>query len=780
MDFGSGMTAIVGANGTGKSTILEAVAFAFYGEQRDTRDTLRFYWAEDRGLSVSLEFEFDGRRFIVERKAGDASLKEVFPKEQPWAAGLRPVSKACERLLSLNYEQFKNSFCAEQKGLAFLQFTNKQARQEEVARMLGFHRLKAAEELAFSRRQTLAGQVATLESTIGDPTEAENAKADAEILHRATLTDLGESEKLLAGLAAKLQTSHEVFEKANRWIEITKEMREVGGNAEGLKTSVKLTKTEWEAAEADYKLLLELQPRETEFKRNEQLLKEILRQKEAENQRRLAALEKERLDVEVQELAAKAVALGVPDIAPLHEQSAQLSESVTALEKTVEDLTEAWRAAQLGAQARVSEAKAHFVQAQQALQRAEQALGLGVCAECGQPTGANYVQVVDQRRRELFETEMLLDKATRSASTEKPADLSKAERDRKEAGDRLSAIQKELEAAERLRLQEKGFQDQAVRLMAKSSELAKKIDEQPALYDEKEHQRLEEAQKALVPQHERYLQVQGSEDRLNQRKHAYHLACQNLEAAKHRYRSLDAERKELGFENDEQATLAVSDHNTLLRDLGSAETLVAQKRTQLDMAARALDAAALRLEEVRKRQQELKETKARHALHDHAVKEMRKMRAALNANIGPDLAARASENLSLLTNGRYDTLRLDTDFSAELVEDGVAKAVISGGEEDVVALALRLALSELIQERQGRPMSLLILDEVFGSLDADRRQAVLDRLTALKGRFQQILVISHIEEINQVADQCLYLARDPESRATKVSDAPPHGLGELG
>jgi exonuclease SbcC len=102
----------------------------------------------------------------------------------------------------------------------------------------------------------------------------------------------------------------------------------------------------------------------------------------------------------------------------------------------------------------------------------------------------------------------------------------------------------------------------------------------------------------------------------------------------------------------------------------------------------------------------------------------------------------------------------------------VQKQVISGGEEDVVALALRMALSELIQERQGRPMSLMILDEVFGSLDVERRQAVLERLHSIKGRFAQILVISHIEEINQVADQCIFLTRDDNTRSTVIGDLP--------
>ena len=52
------------------------------------------------------------------------------------------------------------------------------------------------------------------------------------------------------------------------------------------------------------------------------------------------------------------------------------------------------------------------------------------------------------------------------------------------------------------------------------------------------------------------------------------------------------------------------------------------------------------------------------------------------------------------------------------------KPVISGGEEDLANLVLRLAISQMIAERAGQPLSLLVLDEVFGSLDESRRQHV--------------------------------------------------------
>ena len=71
--------------------------------------------------------------------------------------------------------------------------------------------------------------------------------------------------------------------------------------------------------------------------------------------------------------------------------------------------------------------------------------------------------------------------------------------------------------------------------------------------------------------------------------------------------------------------------------------------------------------------------------------------------------------------------------------------MISGGEEDMANLALRLAISQMIAERAGQPLSLLVLDEIFGSLDEERRSAVLELLRGLADRFPQVILITHIE-----------------------------------
>jgi len=98
--------------------------------------------------------------------------------------------------------------------------------------------------------------------------------------------------------------------------------------------------------------------------------------------------------------------------------------------------------------------------------------------------------------------------------------------------------------------------------------------------------------------------------------------------------------------------------------------------------------------------------------------------------------------------------------------------VISGGEEDVANLSLRLAISQMVAERAGQPLSLLVLDEVFGSLDEDRRANVVALLRRLADRFPQVVLITHIESVRESVDRVMRVRVDPRSGAALVQDVP--------
>ncbi|MCE2802784.1 MAG: hypothetical protein LW836_04490 [Gemmatimonadetes bacterium] len=166
-------------------------------------------------------------------------------------------------------------------------------------------------------------------------------------------------------------------------------------------------------------------------------------------------------------------------------------------------------------------------------------------------------------------------------------------------------------------------------------------------------------------------------------------------------------------------------------------------------------------------------------LHDELHRTYSDLRTDLNYALRPELSEIASRLLSELTDARYSELELDDRYRLVVLEEGIPKPVISGGEEDVANLVLRLAISQMIAERAGQAFSLLILDEIFGSLDAQRRDAVLALLRGLQARFEQVIVISHIDDVRDGLDQVFSVGFDPETGAAVVTAAEGPRLGSL-
>jgi DNA repair exonuclease SbcCD ATPase subunit len=71
-----------------------------------------------------------------------------------------------------------------------------------------------------------------------------------------------------------------------------------------------------------------------------------------------------------------------------------------------------------------------------------------------------------------------------------------------------------------------------------------------------------------------------------------------------------------------------------------------------------------------------------------------------------------------------------------------------------------------VRFQSGGAVGLLVLDEVFGPLDDVRKERMLQALERLKGRFRQILVITHATEIKEQLPNAIQVIKLPGRRAT--------------
>jgi exonuclease SbcC len=231
-----------------------------------------------------------------------------------------------------------------------------------------------------------------------------------------------------------------------------------------------------------------------------------------------------------------------------------------------------------------------------------------------------------------------------------------------------------------------------------------------------------------------------------------------------------------GLEYTEQAYRETRDADASAeRAWRDAELALVRARGETAAAAEAVESAARRRAERAEREREAVAAGLELGLHQELDRALTDLRTDLNATLRPDLSELASGFLRDLTRGRYTDLELDEDYGATLLDDGDPKAVISGGEEDVANLALRLAISQMIAERAGQPLSLLVLDEIFGSLDEDRRAAVVELLRSLADRFPQVILITHIDAVREGFDRVVRVGYDLARGVATVTDEPVGG-----
>jgi exonuclease SbcC len=136
----------------------------------------------------------------------------------------------------------------------------------------------------------------------------------------------------------------------------------------------------------------------------------------------------------------------------------------------------------------------------------------------------------------------------------------------------------------------------------------------------------------------------------------------------------------------------------------------------------------------------------------------------------PGLETDTAALLAAVTRGRYTDVHISAEaYALEITEEGASHPLrrFSGGEQDITNLCLRLALSRVLARDRGVDTGFVILDEVLGSQDPDRRKALMEELRELTGEFQQVFVVSHFTDIVDGCDIHLNVSRpDPPAPAT--------------
>lgn len=892
-----GVTAVVGDNGAGKSTIFAAIEWALYGTRRGPSSTpVRRDDAPDGAeCFVEVQFEIGGRAYgvrRVDRKSArlfDATTGETI------CTGLDETSRQVATLLGLSQKMFRATFYARQKEVLALDSDNEQ-RIAQVEVLLGVERLRRAAEHAQEAVKEQRAVVSTLKADVAD---VDALKAEAERIEREA--QQGDSRvqaaerELAEAKRAKTQASEALEalrERERTMIERQARAQSARISAEHETRAAEALRAQVADAEGATQELAGLAPlaeqvepltareRELDLKRSNHERAAGLRSEQRAALERAAQLADqlaavgERLAelVPVPELVGVGSGAGdddrAGDRAAQAAGSEQLAARIEQRERTVESLRE--REQQLDAQLRAidaalgtlreqlrrgdraAELDAQLASQQEAEQAVEQAL------ERWARLGAQRTQLDEAIRHDTEHREAVLAGETQAACPtckrayehgELDQIVAGYDADLKAARERLAELDAELAElkqagaklrgeAERLRglaadrralgdvpdaaalaalreqlagddAQRQALDSERARLAAQRTELAAEL---PALRErarragaaEREagelaaRQRQAEGEARLYAKQLAAVGVNGYQPDEHTR-----VRTQLAEAGKAAQRCAVLRAKAAGAEllrrrlaeQQAKATAAAKQ----LTELEAAVGEVAVSSEQLDAARSACEGAERRVEQAgqelieagkkastdsdavavaraqladaREQARKLRSARDELWLRGHVADALSALREDASRRARPTLEHETARLLGKITRGRYSAVQMSDSYALEIVDGRSVHPLkrFSGGEQDLAALCLRLALSRTLARTRGAETGFVLLDEVFASQDPTRRRALLAQLRALaEAEFRQVFVISHTDDVTEHSDLHIDVARADDEPSMAV------------
>ncbi|MGI8587877.1 MAG: AAA family ATPase [Chloroflexia bacterium] len=281
-------------------------------------------------------------------------------------------------------------------------------------------------------------------------------------------------------------------------------------------------------------------------------------------------------------------------------------------------------------------------------------------------------------------------------------------------------------------------------------------------YSPEEHKRVTAEARALEPYEKRNADLRSAAEKLES-------DSERLAGERDR---LELHRARLAGERADETRLAAAvadltdkrresaEREVMLRKEGERFDLLSREQAGLERQLEGIESAEIEREA---RAAELARATTEKGIYEELAKAFGKggIQAMVIEQVVPELSEEANKLLGRMTDNRmqltFETQRpaKSKDSTIETLElkitdgTGVARKyeMFSGGEAFRINFAVRIALSKLLARRAGAQLQTLIIDEGFGTQDAQGRERLVQAIRSIQGDFEKILVITHIDEI---------------------------------
>jgi len=770
LEFTEGLTGIIGKNGSGKSTIFDAISFSLYGDTRGEKENIRYSRAGEKDpVIVTLIFEIDAKSYKVVRELRGKSLTAkayLYNVDDTLIADTaKGVTFEVVTLVGMNKEAFMHTVFASQKELTALSGLKNEERKKIIRKLLGLEKIDKIELEIRARLTDLNRDIKNFSEILLSDAEVKNLEEEKEAKDKEVETLKKEVEKRIKDFDMK-NKEVDILDKVLKALQLLKdaytklgsELTVMQAKHDALIKSSKEKKERIDALKLKALSYEKEKPLLVEYKALESSISAL--QKEQVRHERKKALNKEQEELraqykttEGQRDALKKRIKAKPQLLKENEEQSKLLDSIKERLKNVATQESTLNNEIAGFQGLIDDTNKKVKQLEDIGRDSS-------CPTCTRPLLEEYDNVIASLKSTIAKLQGD-EIAKRKVTHEKVLKGKKKEEEAKtkieQVLQKLNGDMRLLEADEKaLLLKEEEFNKVRDKGITNKQELETLKD---VKYDEKRHD-IEIAKRNKLTQ--KYEELLGIEKLIAQlpvleselktaesniAKSESSIKKQTKAIAGHSY---DAKEHEIQIVLHVKERKAKDDLAKLLSDekvkLKGAEGEIATFKSKLDR------------NETQKKQRQVK-------LDDKSDYEklkafMGEFKNRINSQIAPRITQLASQMYAAITRGKYQHIEVSNEFDFFIYDDGVRYPIerFSGGEIDLANLVLRIAISKTLSELSGSGgVGFLAFDEVFGSQDEERRFEIMEAFHTIKEQYRQIFLISHESEIKEMFERVVEL-----------------------
>jgi len=767
ISFDLGLIGIIGKNGSGKSTIFEAILFALYGELRNKGDkeVVRNANATSKDIvSVELEFEIDESIYKIIREFRGKTLSanaKLYKNEELITTGAKEVTTTISNLTKMSKDAFMHTLFASQKELTSLSNSKPEDRKKMIRKLLGLEKIDFVEKELIEKSRELKREIDAFKEVL-------LSSEDITIKKENIVEQTSQKEEFLK----EIDKQSLVLEELNKKVSTIKQELEQLTKTKEQKQSLKarcelLTNTINSHQKAQEKLQNELNTlytKQEELKGLQTIKQEYITLHETlkeQDKLKEYSLRKDGLLLEQKELREQ-YTKAKDSIKVLEfetKEHLELVEKEKELDKSIEKYKQLLTNKELDEKRVVQEIAGEEKLIADIKKKIENITTLGKesnCPTCTRPLLDEYDSVI-------FSLEQIVTNTQNTKIDTAKEQLANIKDEKEKLEEQQKAYIKEhFEISKKINLIENKKRDllalkehfeKVTQKGVKNKEELSKLEIYS--YDKNLHEEQLLKQKELKTKYEYILSLETMLKRVDTIKEELQTSIHNQDKYNLELLQKDLEYKAIDYdevkhqEKSKEFDEVQKQKDSLISLINDLKVKIATIQGQIKTIQESLSNNETQLKKVQTKKDDLND-------YEKIKINLAEFKTKLNSKVAPRISDIASNMFAQITKGKYQHIEVSNEFDFYIYDEGKKYPIerFSGGEIDLANLVLRIAISKTLSELSGaNSVEFLAFDEVFGSQDDTRRMEILEAFHTIKEQYRQIFLISHEMEIKEMFER---------------------------